>query len=284
MEYEDYQQYLNENYSPGTAKRYLFALKRYLSKSGNKTATYSQIMDYLGWLRKHQTSVRVDLHAIKSYYNYLVKTGQRADNPAQSIRLRDQTSRDIQLQDLFTPEELERLLNREERYPILKHRNKIIISLLIYQGLQTGEIKRLELSDLDLEAGTIEIKASRKSNGRVLKLRANQVYWLINYIEKDRKELLKAETNRLVISKIGKEESGEGISYLVHTMQYLYPNKELTPKTIRQSVIANLLKSGQDLRLVQVYAGHKYPSSTERYRQNDVEELKDEVLKYHPLG
>ena len=107
---------------------------------------------------------------------------------------------------------------------------------------------------------------------------------MISYIQKDRKELLKEETNQLIISKTGKSESGDGISYLVSTMQYLYPNKELTPKTIRQSVIANLLKLGEDLRLVQVYAGHKYPSSTERYRQNDVEELKDEVLKYHPLG
>lgn len=277
------EQYLNQNYSQQTAKRYLFALNRYLSNPQTATANYNQIMDYLGSLRKHQVSIRVELHAIKSYYRYLVETGQRADNPAESIKLRNDKSRAIQLQDLFTSEELERLLEREERYPILKNRNKIILSLLIYQALLTGEIKRLELNDIDLEAGLIKIKGSSKNNGRELKLTAKQVYWLMSYLEKDRIQLLKESTNQLIISKLGKAESGEGISYLISRMQGKFPNRKLTPKTIRQSVIANLLKSGKDLRLVQVYAGHKYPSSTEQYQQTDVEELKNEVLKFHPL-
>ena len=49
-------------------------------------------------------------------------------------------------------------------------------------------------------------------------------------------------------------------------------------------MIANLLKSGNDLRVVQAFAGHKYPSATERYKQTQVEELKQAVLKHHPLG
>ena len=83
---------------------------------------------------------------------------------------------------------------------------------------------------------------------------------------------------------MGTPETGEGIGYLLETAKHLFPNRNLNTKTIRQSVIVNLLKSGHDLRLVQVFAGHKYPSSTEKYRQTEVEELKNEVLKYHPLG
>jgi integrase/recombinase XerD len=49
-------------------------------------------------------------------------------------------------------------------------------------------------------------------------------------------------------------------------------------------VIANLLKQNHDLRVVQVFAGHKYPSAIEKYRQDDVEELKKQIQKYHPLG
>jgi len=284
MEDQGYKQYLIERYSASTVKSYLFAVHRYLEKSGHEGASYLELMDYIGWLRREKESIRLDLHALKSYYRYLVQIGARADNPAQSIRLRDQQRKDVQLQDLFSPEELDRLLERVERYPILKHRNKIIISLLIYQGLQTGEIRRLSIDDVDLEAGTIEIRASRTSNGRSLKLQANQVYWLIQYLEKNRNELLKTDTNQLIISKLGKAENGEGISYLVSTKQHLFPSRKLNPKTIRQSVIANLLKAGKDLRVVQVFAGHKYSSSTERYRQDNVDELKNEVLKYHPLG
>jgi len=48
-------------------------------------------------------------------------------------------------------------------------------------------------------------------------------------------------------------------------------------------VIAKLLKSGHDLRLVQTFAGHKNPSATEKYRQTGIEELKAGIEKYHPL-
>ena len=44
-------------------------------------------------------------------------------NPAKSIRLRDKRSRDIQLQDLFKTTELEQLLEKKERYQLLKNRN-----------------------------------------------------------------------------------------------------------------------------------------------------------------
>jgi hypothetical protein len=40
---------------------------------------------------------------------------------------------------------------------------------------------------------------------------------------------------------------------------------------------------GHDLSLVQAFAGHKYPSSTERYKQNEIETLRDAVQKYPPL-
>lgn len=282
-------QYLNKHLATSTVKRYQREIRLYRAylKGQNKTAeqgTYNEVMEYIGYLRKHQNSIACSLHGIKKYYTYLVVAGIRKDNPSSSIRLRDRPSKDIQLQDFFTSKELEKLLDRKERYSLLKNRNKLIISLLIYQGLTNGEIKRLELKDIDLEQGTIYIKQGTRTNRRTLKLESKQVYWLMNYLEKDRKELLKMKSERLIVSKRGSEENGEGISYLVETMQSKYPSRKLNPKTIRQSVIANLLKQGKDLRLVQTFAGHKYPSTTERYKQSQVEDLKKEVLKYHPLN
>ena len=52
----------------------------------------------------------------------------------------------------------------------------------------------------------------------------------------------------------------------------------------RLSVIANLLKKGTDLRVVQVFAGHKWASTTGRYRQSEAEALKSALLKHHPFA
>jgi integrase/recombinase XerD len=286
------EQYLKKKVAPSTTKRYLREIELYFlfqMKEKNtqpENATYQQIMDYLGKLRtqnKHK-QLSVILHAIKKYYSYLIATNQRQDHPCQAIKLRDRSSRDIQLQDLFKSEELEQLLNKKERYPILKNRNQIIISLLIYQGLTNGEITHLTKEDINLEEGTIQITPGRKTNGRTLKLQSKQVYWLMEYLQNDRPKLLKVETEKLVISKLGTAETGEGISYLIETQKHRFPERKLNAKTIRQSVITNLLKQSKDLRLVQAFAGHKYPSATEKYKQTQVEELKNQILKYHPLG
>jgi integrase/recombinase XerD len=288
----EFVEYLHNQNAPGTVKRYQREIELFFfSLERIETASYQQIMDYLGKLRKEgKKDVKVSLYAIKKYYNYLVQTEKRNDNPAKSIRLRDKKCRDIQLQDLFKPEELELLLERKERYGILKNRNKIIISLLIYQGLTNGEIKALELKDIDLEEGAIYIKATNKSNGRTLKLKSMQIMLFYKYISEPRPILAdctdraRPVSDKLILTKSGTPETGEGISYLLETFKHLFPDRKLNAKTIRQSVLANLLKRGKDLRLVQAFAGHKYPSATEKYRQTGIEELKKQVEKYHPLG
>jgi integrase/recombinase XerD len=280
------EQYLTERVAPSTAKRYLREIELFFSSVENpKTASYQQIMDYLGELRQKTKAKKINcsLHGIKKYYSYLIATGQRKDHPCRYIKLRDKSSRDIQLQDLFKAEELEQLLQKKERYKLLKNRNQIIISLLIYQALTNGEVKKLDLNDINLEQGTIYIKPGRKTNSRTLKLQSKQVFWIMNYLQEDRPKLLKVETEKLIISSRGTAETGEGICYIIETQRHLFPEKKLNAKTIRQSVITNLLKQGKDLRIVQAFAGHKYPSTTERYKQTQVEELKNQILKYHPL-
>ena len=278
------QEYLYQRHAGGTVKRYLREIRFFLASVENpERASYQQVMDYVGELRHNGLDANPPLCAIKQYYSYLVAEGIRGDHPARSIRLRDKRKKDIQLQDLFKAEELALLLDRKERYPILRNRNQIIISLLIYQALTNGDIKNLEVGDIHLEAGTVYIKAQRKTGTRTLKLQPRQVYWLMHYIGEDRPRLIKTETQKLIISKAGNPENGEGISYLIGCCRHLFPDRKLNAKTIRQSVIANLLKSGNDLRVVQAFAGHKYPSATERYKQTQVEALKQAVLKHHPL-
>ena len=52
---------------------------------------------------------------------------------------------------------------------------------------------------------------------------------------------------------------------------------------IRASVTTNWLKHYK-LREVPYRAGHKYVSSTERYRMDILEDLQKELEKYHPLN
>jgi len=266
-----------------------------MTEAKASSAKYKDIMDYIGVLRKQYSNpgtIKHKLQCVKKYYHWLIHTGQRKSHPCRYLNLKDAKNKDIQLQDLFSKEELELLLTeREEKYPSIERRNQVIITLLIYQALAKRDIAGLRIKDVNLEQGTIYIKQNTVTTRRTLKLRPEQIMLLHKYMTEDRPVLLKRNAKRtekdkeaLLLSKTGMADDGWGVRYLVKKCRHLYPGKTLNAKTIRMSVITNLLKEGMELRAVQVFAGHKNTSSTEKYRQTQVEELKKQLDKYHPLG
>jgi integrase/recombinase XerD len=285
------QEYLQQKHPPTTVKSYTREINIYLQKH-SKAAKYSykEVMGYIGELRSRYSNagnVTRIVQALKKYYQYLHYTGQRKDNPAKAIRLRDNKPKPLQLQDLFTTTELQTLLQpKKERYPFLTDRNKVLMSLLVNQGLKLGELAGLDIYHISLANGTIFVPGSGNTNKRTLQLKAEQVMLLHGYINEARPKLVTARTAnspKLLLSKLGQPLSIADIQYLVETFGGLYPERHLTPQTIRMSVIMNLLNAGNDIRVVQVFAGHKRPDATEKYKQSHIEALKTEIQKHHPL-
>jgi len=282
--------FLQERYSAATAAAYHREIVTFLENFPNaETAGYRQIMEYIGQLRKRYSNgktLKRLLYSIKAFYSFLNHTGSREDNPAASIRLRDRQDRDVQLQDLFSVQELESLLDvKRERYRGLELRNRVLMSLLIYQGLLSGEIERIRLQDIDLEKGTVYVHGGGKTNARTLPLRTSQVMLFYRYIHQARVELLaEAESEMLLIGHRGKAVAGSDIpKHIKRHYSKRFEGRRVTVQSIRQSVITNLLKSGKELRVVQTFAGHKYPSATEKYKQSHVEALQTAINNYHPI-
>lgn len=282
-------EYLLKNYTKKTAKAYIREIEIYLTNNPkNKKYTYAEIINYIGVLRKkysNSKTINRILSSIKAYYNYLCFEQIRKDNPTKSIRLRDQQNRDIQLQDLFSTEELETLLTaKKERYNKLDYRNKVLISLLIYQALKPNEIESLQVDEINLDEANIYIKPSAKNNSRTLGLKANQILMFKNYLEEIRPKLLQEnETKSFIIGQRKEPMTAEDITKHIKRNYAIYKPRNVNAMTIRQSVITNLLKQNNDLRIVQSFAGHKYPSTTEKYKQSNVEALQTALQIYHPI-
>jgi integrase/recombinase XerD len=289
-------EYLQRYYTKKTAVVYLREINNYLANNTNPAIySYAEIVQYIGVLRTRypnpKTLSRI-LSSIKAYYNYLCLVEIRKDNPSKSILLRDKQNRDVQLQDLFTSQELERLLTaKKERYFTLDYRNKVLMSLLIYQALKPNEVESLTIDEVNLEQATIYIKPSSKTNSRTLELKASQILLFKKYVEEIRPKLLvKSKTkltqnqiNAFIIGQRSEPMTAEDITKHVKRNYDIYKPRRINALTIRQSVITNLLKQNNDLRIVQTFAGHKYPSTTERYKQSNVEALQTALQIYHPF-
>ena len=111
-----------------------------------------------------------------------------------------------------------------------------------------------------------------------------QILLLYEFINQDRNKLktFRNDENALLLGKLGTPIRKEDIDYLISTYQK-QSKKRLTSTTIRQSVIANLFIKNNDLRIVQHFAGHKSPDTTEKYRQTGLNALKTAIDKLHPI-
>lgn len=284
--------YLEQQYSKTSTHGYENMIDRYILAMGDKAekATYTDVLDYIGLLREtglHPKSLRNNLFAIKIYYRYLVDTGKRNDHPCRYLYLKDQINRAIQVESLYPKEVLEELYQtHQSKNQDNQNRDKIIIGLLIYQALTVLEISQLNTGDIDLENGTVKIKANVKNKGRTLSLKPNQILLFHNYLKNDWKRYHGKQkpgkrADYFLMNEEGLQLWQGGINRMINRGKE--KQEKLIPLKIRQSVIAHLLKENNDIRIVQEFAGHRRTASTEAYKQTGLEELKSAIDRLHPL-
>jgi integrase/recombinase XerD len=157
---------------------------------------------------------------------------------------------------------------------------------LIYHAVRVQELEKLHTHHLKLSKGKIEIPGGHRSNHRTLPLEASQILELQEYGETIRPELLsslKIDADQLCLGPAGDKTLSNSANQLMYTLRKIDPKySKMTSTKIRESVIVHWLKT-KDIQMVQYLAGHKYVSSTERYRELALEHLKEQIGQYHPL-
>lgn len=261
--------------------------------------TYNELLTYIDHSTTEgdsKTLLNRKLSAIRKYYDYLLYNGKATKNPATGLFIKNKQH--TVPSNLLTPEELTAIYENYQITDLRSQRNKVIIGLLVYQALTREELEKLEITDIKLNAGKIEIPGGKHSNARTLKLEALQMLDIQEYLIKTRPAILKGEgiykigrkpdninhdkaQAQLFISMHGSDIIKNSFLHLVYSLRKLNP-KLTNAQQIRQSVITIWLKT-KDLRTTQYMAGHKYVSSTERYQVNQLDDLQEALNLFHPL-
>ena len=262
--------------SPATIKayqKYLDYFAAWLKKEDLDAAllNYNELLEYMRHLQqkgKSKSSIMMSLSVVRHYLNYLISENKRIDNPAAGVFIRGRIRK--LPSGLLSMEDLELLYNQYYLQLHVEEYKKIMLGLLIYQGVTVGELLRIRAKDIKLNEGKIFIKGTARSNERLLPLHVNQLLSLKQYLDKN-----KFADNLFTVP--------------VQRMQYMFGQlhalnkKVINAKQIRSSVITEWLRKN-NLRQVQYMAGHKYVSSTERYQLNHIDDLKNEVQQHHPMS
>ncbi len=261
--------------------------------------SYPDAMMFISWSSKHgasQKTIANYLNHIRKFYQFLISEDEIKENPVAHIKVQG-IKRKV-YHDILNVEELHTLYNLypttitaepgkimppQKKNILSRQRNKVILSLLIYQGLRVEEVAAINLQDLQLREGKITIHSQRRTAARIMKLESHQVYELMDYIHEIRPVFLAATsaTSKLFLQWKTKNNFHNITQSMLKHLRKLNSRIKNFDQ-VRASVITAWLKQ-YDLRKVQYLAGHKYVSSTEDYKANNIDELQDDITKFHPL-
>ena len=267
--------------------KHLLRYEKWLEKMAYvaKEIDYRKGLDYLSGERSRGIAESTLYHYfthVKQYYDYLKSKEEIRQNPFTNIHLKKRINQGspLYLQDLLKPDQLHQIYQVYQSNPRLNFKNQILLSLLIYQGIAVAELPYLKVNHLDLEKGKILIPSSSMYQSRTLDLAAPQILALAKYLA-DKKP------NDRVIEYSNASQGSNSRSHLCQQLQKEILKHQLSIdfinlRQIRRSVIAQWVKR-YNLRQAQYKAGHRSVYTTEQYQLESIEELIEQVSKYHPL-
>ncbi|MCX7622555.1 MAG: tyrosine-type recombinase/integrase [Thermomicrobium sp.] len=223
---------------------------------------------FLAFLRERQyaeTTAARKLAAIKSFCQFLVRSGLLAENPADRLpvpRVGRFAPRAIR------PEEVQQLIAAAsvDRSPE-GLRDRAMLLTLATTGLRVSELMSLDLGDLDLEHGELVV---RRPNGRERRvpLSAEAVAALREYLETARPSFAPAKGEQAVfLNHRGSRLTRQGFWLILKGYAETAGLPDVTPHTLRHSFAVQALANGWELRDVQRILGHVSPATTQVYRQ-----------------
>lgn len=243
--------------------------------------TVEKFFEYLTVIGKSNATVSRVAASLRCFFNYLIKTSEIESSPLSGIKLK---STEKKLPEILSGKEVLNLLSQPSDSDYKSIRDRAMLELLYATGIKVSELTELEVSDVNIQIGILNLKNAK--NERIIPIYPAAVKTLQNYminvrpiIVTDRKEY------RLFTNMSGQPLSRQGFWKIVKFYaQKANIKKEITPHTLRHSFAAHLLENGADLKDIKEMLGHSDISTTQIYAQLMKNKYALDYKKFHPLA
>jgi site-specific recombinase XerD len=287
----------SEHYKTRTISEHCLNVERFINWFGSTDQqelaqlSVAQLVEYINVLQAKELAaetINLQLRSIRKYYEYLESEGYIIPK-IENVKVKGVTKKVVI--DPLEYSDLEQLYKdysayKKEQIEQLKESNlirasktcsktalkrKVMLGFMVFQGLHSGELKRLEINHINNEDVTVYIMGSGKSKARQLLLQPLQMQALFMYLgssTNDQMQLLSGNLNNQTYDLF---EELKGLNQKVQNGLH-----------IRASVILHWLQL-HGKRQTQYMIGHKWISSTEHYELQNLEELTNLLDEHHPL-
>lgn len=249
-----------------------------------KSETVDAFLDEVqqqGW---KQDTLRSRQRSINSWARFLFRHHEIEELPDTEPR---RLARAVETRQPLTYEQIRILMSLPRLELPLGLRDRALLEVAYSTGMRPLELEWMDLSDLDVEQGVVLVRKPKNRQERLVPLSRAALHFLARYLQEARPALqslysagavwLNYRGQRCRISR-----------WTLTRLQGAYNVREVLGRNIglyhlRHSLAKHLLAGGADLREVQQWLGHECLRSTQHYIQQDTRELRELLLRCHPL-
>ncbi len=263
--------------SPHTLRAYgreVSALVARLDPRPPESATLADLRAHLGQGASSPASLQQRIGAIRTFYRWLVREGLLTESPADR---------------LATPRvkrPLPRVLEVDEASAIVvepagegwrRTRNVALLEVAYGAGLRVSEVAAIDVTDVDPLGGLVRVRSGKGRKARVVPLGPVALdavrAWLAEGAVADGPLFRNVRGGRLTT---------RGIYDIVRAAGVNNDLAGVHPHALRHSFATHLLANGADIRSIQEMLGHASLSTTQRYTQVELDQLRRAHRSAHP--
>ena len=225
----------------------------------------------------HPASLARALSAWRQYCDYLVRQGSLKTNPVQDIKAPKKPQR---LPRAIERDTLNALLDQPaDPDDTLALRDQAIAELLYGSGLRLAELASLNLNDVYLDAGWLNVRG-KGNKQRQVPLTQSSAALLRQWLAQ--RPAQPHETALFTTQRGTRLGSRQIAKRLDNWAQQHGSPQHISPHMLRHSFAGHLLQASRDIRAVQDLRGHASLSSTQIYTKLDFDHLAAVYDETHP--
>ena len=249
-----------------------------------RKASAKDLQEYISSLEgQHFAAATVsrNIASIKAFFHYLESEGILSEGISGVLKA---PKIEKKIPEILSMEEVVRLLEQPSGNTPKEIRDKAMLELLYATGIRVSELISLQLTDVNMRAGSIICRDRNKE--RIIPFGKAAKKALTKYLNGTREEMLEnKKADALFVNCSGQPMSRQGFWKLIKYYAKKADIKaDITPHTLRHSFAAHLVENGADLKSVQEMLGHSDISTTQIYANLNYHHIREVYAKAHPRG
>lgn len=267
-------------------RRDLSAFAKWLQTEQRLPPEHAQTADIQAWFATLYANSKAStanrrLAALRRFFLWANRRGLCSQDPCLGLRTARQPAR---FPHTLSEAQVEALLEAPNTDSTRGLRDRAMIETLYATGLRVSELVNLKVQDMSLGEGVLRVIMGKGGKDRLVPLGEEALYWVAQYLERARPELLGAKPcDALFVTARCAAMTRQSFWLLIKKYaKTAQINVPLSPHVLRHAFATHLLNHGADLRVVQMLLGHADISTTQIYTHVARERLKTLHAQHHP--